>query len=132
MGVRLLLDTQIFFWVVHPRHAVPPSIADAFAAEHADIVVSAISAYEVGFKVMMGRFAAAAALAANWSDAVSRLGASALAVTTDHALRAGSLDWEHRDPFDRIIAAQALVEDLTVVTSDRELLSYPPLRTLAW
>lgn len=130
--MRLLLDTQIFFWVVHPRHAVPPSIAHALAAEHADVVVSAISAYEVGFKAMTGRFAAAAALAANWSDAVTRLGATALAVTTHHALAAGSLDWEHRDPFDRVIAAQALAEDLTLVTSDRALLSYPPLRTLAW
>lgn len=132
MGVRLLLDTQAFFWVVHPRHQVPSRVADALTADDAHILVSAISAYEVGLKAMTGRFAAAAALAANWPDALSRLGATALAVTTDHALAAGGLDWEHRDPFDRIIAAQAVVEDLTLVTSDQALLSYPPLRTLVW
>lgn len=58
------------------------------------------------------------------------MSAEPLPLDTEHALLAGSMRWEHRDPFDRMLAAQAFVENLTLVTADRDLLALPGLKTL--
>lgn len=63
---------------------------------------------------------------------VRHLGADQLPLTIRHAECAGSLTWEHRDPFDRMLVAQAACEDLTLVSADRQVLRAPAVRTLAW
>ena len=67
-----------------------------------------------------------------WATAVAELGAHELVVSTEHAVLAGKLDWAHRDPFDRLLVAQAIVEDLTLVTADRAVLVAPGLAVLPW
>ncbi len=67
---------------------------------------------------MSGRFAEAATLVRDFDRACRELGAQQLAITAAHCIRAGGMEWEHRDPFDRLLAAQGLIEGLALVTRD--------------
>lgn len=69
---------------------------------------------------------------AGYARRLKRLGAEPLPITDDHALLAGRVDWDHRDPFDRMLAAQAMTESLTLVTKDAAFTSLPGIRTLWW
>lgn len=66
-----------------------------------------------------------------WDRRVEDIEATPLDLTTAHALHAGSMPWEHRDPFDRLLAAQAIVENVVLVTADGAFADLPGLRT-AW
>ena len=80
--------------------------------------MSSASAWEIATKHRLGKLPGADVLLASYANQIERLGAVDLAVTSAHALVAGSFDVEHRDPFDRMIAAQAAVEGLDIVSSD--------------
>lgn len=129
--MTLLLDTHIFYWCVRRGADVPTHVADALK-EAPRRFVSDVSAFEVSLKVGLGKFAEAAPLRDNWASALARLPALALPVTTEPALLAGTLDWAHRDPFDRLLAAQALTDELTLVTADDAFSSVPGLSVLPW
>jgi PIN domain nuclease of toxin-antitoxin system len=129
--VTLLLDTHAFFWSVRRGTSVPRAVAQALNNAPRRLV-SDVSAFEVALKVRLGKFPEAAALRDQWKQALAALPALPLPVTTDHALLAGSLDWEHRDPFDRLLAAQAVTENLTLVTTDKAFASVPGLSILRW
>jgi PIN domain nuclease of toxin-antitoxin system len=129
--VSLLLDTHVFYWCVRKGTAIPSHILAALH-EAPRRLVSDVSAFEVALKVRLGKFEGAAGLCERWSEALTRLPAIALPVTTSHALLAGTLDWDHRDPFDRLLAAQALTEGLTLVTADGAFASAPGLSILRW
>lgn len=73
---------------------------------------------DAAIKVRLGRFTAAEPIVAQYTSLVHDLGADHLSITASHALRAGSLPWAHRDPFDRMLAAQALLEHTTLITRD--------------
>ena len=94
------------------------------------MLVSAASAMEVATKVRLGKFQAASVLVETWATHVSSIGAADLPVSARHALLAGQLQWDHRDPFDRLLAAQALLDNLTLVTGDAQLLTLPGLRVM--
>lgn len=132
MGVSYLLDTHAFFWLVHPGHAVPPAILDPLEETGGRVLVSPVSAFEVATKVRLGKFEDARPLVASWTRAVGDLGASELPLSGAHAVLAGTLDWEHKDPFDRLLVAQALQDGLTLVTADRAMASAPGLDILRW
>jgi PIN domain nuclease of toxin-antitoxin system len=80
--------------------------------------VSAATAWELATKTRLGRFPEAEPIVAQFADAVRELGATDLPVDASHALRAGGIRWDHRDPFDRMLAAQAMVQHLTLATRD--------------
>ena len=82
------------------------------------ILVSSVSGYEIALKWRLGKLAMIEDPAVNYPLLMTRNKFESLAVTDAHALRAGLLSDSHRDPFDRLIAAQALEEKLTVVTRD--------------
>lgn len=63
---------------------------------------------------------------------LDKLGATALAVSLSHAMFAGSMSWSHRDPFDRVLVAQATMDDLILVTADSALVGLPVPRILSW
>lgn len=126
-----LLDTHVFFWCVRRGSAVPAHVAEALR-EAPRRMVSDVSAFEVSLKVGIGKFGEAAPLRDNWASALSRLPALALPVATEPALLAGTLAWAHRDPFDRLLAAQALTNDLTLVTADDAFSDVPGLSVLRW
>jgi PIN domain nuclease of toxin-antitoxin system len=82
------------------------------------LLVSAATAWEMAIKRRAGKWPEAEILLAQHDDLLSRLGAELLAITAADAIRAGNLDWEHTDPFDRMLAAQALLRHATLLTRD--------------
>lgn len=115
----LLLDTHVFLW----WRAASPPLGDAAkeAVARADAVfVSVASAWEAAIKIGLGRLQ----LPESFETGVVESGFDKLPVTFAHAERAGALPQHHRDPFDRMLVAQAQVERLTLVTHDRRLEPY--------
>lgn len=113
----LLLDTHaaLWWWRDIPRLGVKAreAIEDGGA-----IFVSVVSAFEIGLKWRLGKLPMIEDPAINYPLLMARNHFVGLALTETHAMHAGLLPIEHRDPFDRLIAAQALEEELTVVTHD--------------
>lgn len=128
---RLLLDTHALVWATGDPARLSPVARTLIEDPGNDLVVSAASAWELAIKFRSGRFPAAEPLVRQFADVTGRLGATALAITDRHALRAGGLSWTHPDPFDRMLVAQALLEDLVLVTRDRVMAEVAGLAT-AW
>lgn len=130
--MRHLLDTHIVLWLLGEPDAVPPDVLDELADRSHDLLVSAVSALEVSTKVRLGKLDAGRPLVGSWSARVEEIGARQLPLSTEAALLAGSLDWPHRDPFDRMLVAQAIEQNLVLVTADTTIRSLAGLRTLSW
>ncbi len=114
----LLLDTHAFVWAVSSPERLGGT-ARALVQDPANrLFVSAATAWELATKTRLGRFPDAEPIVAQYRELMADLGAHELAVTSLHALRAGGLRWEHRDPFDRMLAAQALLEHAALVSRD--------------
>lgn len=128
MGVNLLLDTQVLVWLAadSPRAGEATRQLLATAAERH---VSAASAYEIATKTRLGRLAGGDAVLDGWDRLLRNLQAAELPLTSAHMRRAGALAWEHRDPFDRMLVAQAQLEGLTLLTADAVLRTYEDVRT---
>jgi PIN domain nuclease of toxin-antitoxin system len=113
----VLLDTHALVWNLDQPARL--GVAARAAIETATGVnVSPISFYEIGQKVGLNRWAEAAALLPRMQAVFTERGGRIVALTTDVLLSAATLDWAHRDPFDRIIAATCLAERLTLVSAD--------------
>ena len=126
--MRYLLDTHAFLWLLGSPELVPEQLRDELARPASELIVSSVSALEVATKVRLGKLDSARHLVATWSARVQDLRAVELPVSAEHALLAGSLDWPHRDPFDRLLVAQALVENLTMISSDKQISAVTGLR----
>lgn len=87
-------------------------------AQDADIYVSAATAWEIATKVRIGKLPAARPLTDQFEAGLAEQGFRQLPITVAHGRRAGLLKGVHRDPFDRILAAQSAIEDLPVITAD--------------
>jgi len=131
MGVRFLLDTHLFLWLLAAPQRIDKAVQETLANRENTLLVSAASALEVATKVRIGKLIAPG-LVESWESRVKELAAEELDVSSRHATLAGSLSWEHRDPFDRLLAAQAILENATLVTVDRNLLALPGVRSLTW
>ena len=119
--MRLLLDTHALLWALSAPSKLPVKTADALRAPGNDVFVSAASVWEIAIKTALGK------LSADVDEIVRTsvdIGFEELAVTFVHARRVHSLPPRHRDPFDRMLVAQALEEGLTVVTHDAMLVAY--------
>lgn len=128
MGVSFLLDTHVFLWLLGTPERVPEALRSDLAQSDNELLVSAVSAMEVATRVRLGKLDSARHLLATWSARMQDLRAQELAVSTEHALLAGSLEWPHRDPFDRLLVAQGLIENVTLVTSDIAMSAITGLR----
>jgi PIN domain nuclease of toxin-antitoxin system len=84
-----------------------------------DVFVSAASAWEIATKSRIGKLPGAEELAAEFSSRMERLGFRPLAITVEHGQRAGLLPGAHKDPFDRMLIAQAQAENIPIVSNDR-------------
>jgi PIN domain nuclease of toxin-antitoxin system len=122
--LRLLLDTHalIWWWLSDPK--LSEHARAAIAHEGNETFVSAVSAYEIALKVGAGQLPQMAELLARFSDAAHEDALMHLPLRYDHARTAGLLPLHHRDPFDRLIAAQALMEELMVVTCDPQIAAF--------
>ena len=130
--MKYLLDTYIFFWCLADESLLPSDVREAIAHPSASVYVSSASAFETSAKVRLGKWGEATALASTWVETVRAFGAQSLDISTQHSLLAGSLPWAHRDPFDRLLASQAIPDGLTFVTADGAFVQPPAgLRVLA-
>jgi len=86
-----------------------------------EVLVSAASAWEIATKYRLGKLNFAHALATNFIPRVTAVGYKLLPISTEHALRAGHLPGDHKDPFDRMLAAQAIHEDQPLLSNDAQL-----------
>jgi PIN domain nuclease of toxin-antitoxin system len=119
--MKVLLDTCALIWATLSPAALSPQAREAIADEGNVILVSAASAWEVATKVRLGRLPGAEKLEQNFLAVMDEAGYTMLSIDAASALRAGRLTSQHKDPFDRMIAAQALALDVPVLSSDRQL-----------
>jgi PIN domain nuclease of toxin-antitoxin system len=119
--VKVLLDTCTLIWATLAPSSLSDQARGTIADEGNVILVSAASAWEISTKVRAGRLPGAEKLEHDYLDVMDEAGYTQLAIDTASALRAGRLVAEHRDPFDRLIAAQALALDVAVISPDTQL-----------
>ena len=122
--MRLLLDTRVFLWAVADPDLLRPEARSAIEDSNNVVFVSAGVAWEIGIKFALGKLTVPADPVVWLPARVRSMGFQALNITVEHALAAGSLPEIHRDPFDRIMIAQAQIEGLTFVTRDPENQKY--------
>ena len=103
---------------------LPVPVREVIAARETTVLVSAASGWEIATKVRVGRLPEARLLVDGLDAAVRREGFTVLPVALSHALAAGSLPGPHRDPFDRMLMAQARIENATLVTNDSAIRDY--------
>lgn len=116
---RLLLDTHVVLWWL----ADDPGLSEELKLtidEEVDVFVSAAAVWEVAIKQAIGKLESPVELAAQIRDCDLQ----PLAITADHAVEAGRLPMIHRDPFDRMLVAQARLNQLTLVTRDEDIAKY--------
>ena len=116
--MKLLLDTHVFFWWLTARSRLSRPTLDALSRIDSEIYVSVVSAWEMAIKVGAGKWPAAVPILQTFEDHVSIEQFRLLPITVPHVRAAGLMASPHRDPFDRLLAAQAQIEGLTLVTAD--------------
>ncbi|WEG09937.1 type II toxin-antitoxin system VapC family toxin [Microbacterium horticulturae] len=126
-----LLDTHVLLWLATDPDRVPRSVRDELVRAD-DVFVSPASAFEIAQKSRLGRLPHGARVLDRWSHLMSMLFAVELPLTSAHMRVAGELDWEHRDPFDRMLVAQARLDGLVLVTQDERILAYPEVSCADW
>jgi PIN domain nuclease of toxin-antitoxin system len=119
--MRALLDTCTLIWATLSPGTLSPKAQQIIADQANEILVSAASAWEIATKVRIGKLTGAERLELDYIQVMEVAGYNLLSIETETALRAGRLIAEHRDPFDRMIAAQALALDIPVLSPDPEL-----------
>src|ERR1035437_2402560 len=119
--MKVLLDTCAVIWATMSPAALSHKARKTLANENNVILVSAASAWEIATKVRLGKLSGAEKLEQDYLAVMEEAGYTLLAIDTESALRAGRLTAEHKDPFDRMIAAQALALDVAVLSPDPQL-----------
>jgi PIN domain nuclease of toxin-antitoxin system len=117
--VKILLDTHVVRWWLMDDEALADDVKDLIDTE-AEAFISAASVWEISIKVALGKLAVPADIA----DVLGASGLRELPVRSRHAIEAGALPPLHRDPFDRMLVAQARCENLTLLTRDRHIPKY--------
>jgi PIN domain nuclease of toxin-antitoxin system len=116
--LRLLLDTHALIWWLAGDDALSRRAREAIANEDNPVAVSAASAMEVATKFRIGKLAQAALLAQNFEAIIAGQGFAELAISVHHARIAGEMNIVHKDPFDRLLIAQAQAEDMVLVSNE--------------
>lgn len=127
---RLLLDTHALLWTLLQPDRIPNGTLDHIRDPQTELLVSAASAWEIGTKFRLGKLDSAQAVVHGYPEHLARLRVHEVPITGHHALTAGMLNWEHRDPFDRVIAAQCMLDSIPLVTADRAFASFPGVRVV--
>jgi PIN domain nuclease of toxin-antitoxin system len=117
---RLLFDTHALLWWLTDDAALPPGAREVLADPANEPLVSAVSLWEIAIKCSLGKLTAPDDL----PDRIVDEGFSWLAISPQHAWQVRDLPLHHRDPFDRLLVAQALAEHLPIVTADTRFKDY--------
>jgi PIN domain nuclease of toxin-antitoxin system len=119
--VRLLLDTHTLFWWVADDTKLSRAAFAAIRSRAGDVYVSTASVWEMAIKVGVGKWPDAITLLSDFEEQLNRNNFLLLPISVPHARHAGLLSSPHRDPFDRLLAAQATIEGLKLVTADPKM-----------
>jgi PIN domain nuclease of toxin-antitoxin system len=123
--VTFLLDTRTFLWWVSEKGArLSERARDLISTPGSTVMFSVASAYEIAMKVALGKLELPAGPARYLPDRIARHGFLVLPIALDHATRAGLLPSIHRDPWDRLLIAQAQQEGIGIVTADPLIAQY--------
>ena len=122
--MRILLDTQTWLWMQVGPDRLNDDALTLLEDPDQELLLSAASSWEIAIKVALGKLALPTAPAVYVPDRMRSSGVAGLPVTHPHALAVAALPRHHRDPFDRLLVAQAQLEDLTLLTADRVFESY--------
>jgi PIN domain nuclease of toxin-antitoxin system len=120
----MLLDTHVFLWWLFDDARLSARLRDRLANAAQPVFVSSASVWEIATKHRLGKLPQAHEVAADVPAWITRAGFSPLPISPQHAQLAGAWAHTHRDPFDRMLAAQARIERLTFATSDAALASF--------
>lgn len=118
--MKLLLDTHVVLWWLLEPDKLPKSVRIALQDAEGRYV-SAASALEIGLKWRTGKLPPGNDVLDRWEKWRGEMQAANLPLEVTHMRRAGTLDWQHRDPFDRMLVAQAQTEGLILATTDRRI-----------
>ena len=121
----MLLDTHIFLWWLFDDPKLPDGIKRFVKDKNNAVFVSAASVWEIATKFRLGKLPYAAEIAKNVPEWIVRAGFESMPITSEHAQLAGAWDISHRDPFDRMLAAQAKLEKMPLATVDSLLKDFP-------
>lgn len=116
--MRALLDTHALVWWLQGDRRISSGARRLLGDARNEIFVSAVTAWEIATKVRIGKLQIDLPFVIDLPGEIVRLGYLSLPISLAHGHRAGRLDAAHRDPFDRMLAAQSLIEDLALVTVD--------------
>jgi len=123
-ALRLLLDTHTFYWWIGGKTLLSPNAQAAIANQQNEKYISVITIWEIVTKFRSGKEPGFGGIAADVAGAIAAQGFTELPITSSHAEISANLPYHHRDPMDRFLIAQAIVEDMTIVTPDGNFGSY--------
>lgn len=119
--MQLLLDTHTLIWSLVSPDRLSHKARRRIESPRDELFVSGATAWEISTKYRLGRLPEATSVVFGFEGHLDNLGATPLPVTIEHGLLAGGLEGDHADPFDRMLAAQAMAERLQIVTNDPAL-----------
>jgi PIN domain nuclease of toxin-antitoxin system len=128
--VRLLVDTHVLLWAAAEPDRIPPSFRESIESPDNEVIFSAASIWEIAIKQQIGRLSLTVT-PEELAEAAVRMGFEELPVTAAHAAGVRRLPLHHRDPFDRLLVAQAIHEPARLLTVDEILARYSDLVELA-
>jgi PIN domain nuclease of toxin-antitoxin system len=117
----LLADTHVVFWAMMERARLSQTARAALESEQNDVFVSVASAWEIAIKVGLGKWPEARDLLFDFERHMDDAGFDVLRITVGHVRASGLMTAAHRDPFDRLLAAQATIDGLVLVSADADL-----------
>lgn len=121
---RLLLDTHAFLWWINNDPAFAPKAKRAIASTKNECYVSAASCWEIAIKASLGKLQLSKSVEPFMTEQLAENGFTLLPIELRHAARVEHMPFHHRDPFDRLLIAQAIAENLVIVSADRIFLKY--------
>lgn len=122
--MRLLLDTHALLWWFADDPSLSSPARRLIAGATNEVLVSSVSAWEIATKVRLGKLSGAEDLIGDFAGFLLREGFDHLPISVEHGLRSGLLPGPHKDPFDRMLVAQSLSENLPIVSNDRVFDAY--------
>ena len=122
--MRLLLDTQVWLWLIGDEDRLTPEARSMLAAPDSELFLSIAAVWEIAIKTAAGKLRYSGHPSVQVPLHISRSGVIPLGISVEHALAAAALPMHHRDPFDRMMIAQAQAEELTLATADERFKAY--------
>jgi len=122
--MRVLLDTHAFLWWITEDRRLSARAREVMTDGGNDLLLSAASGWEIAIKASLGRITLPVPIDRFLSEQLQRNGIGTLPIEMSHALRVHAIPLLHRDPFDRLLVAQAQLEKLRILTSDPQIAQY--------